>query len=263
MGEDWILAVLSHHDRVLVFCGASSSSITDWVPRTTRQVSLLTRWNLWIWNLTSPSTERASVEWRSMEMSGREVDNCWTHKQIHFWGGGFFLLASYTVAEFFEICPGEVIGLCSGGHSVPGHCGAVRSKHSFTSLMKLMSELSDQGLWIETALKALPTGEATQKPSLSAWALECHCWFRTSCLLLLGHRVHTLQWRATLLFRLASPVTSASGPLRAAPTPLGGFMSTDFQSCSKSRDKTMPEAISVNWVLSLLVCFGISERHHV
>ena len=90
MGEDWILAVLSHHDRVLVFCGASSSSITDWVPRTTRQVSLLTRWNLWIWNLTSPSTERASVEWRSMEMSGREVDNCWTHKQIHFWGGVSF-----------------------------------------------------------------------------------------------------------------------------------------------------------------------------
>lgn len=52
--------------------------------------------------------------------------------------------------------------------------------------------------------------------------------------------------RATLMLQLASPVTSASGPLRAAPTPLGGFMSTDLQSCSKSQDKTMPGAISVN-----------------
>ena len=221
MGEDWILAVLSHHDRVLVFCDASTSSITDWVPRTTRQVSLLTRWNLWIWNLTSPCTERASVEWRSMEMSGREVDNCWTHKQIHFWGGGFFLLASYTVAEFFEICPGEVIGLCSGGHSVPGHCSAVRSKHSFTSLMKLMSELSDQGLWIETALKALPRGEATQKPSLSAWALECHCWFCTSCLLSLGHRVHTLQWQGNIDVLAGQPCHLSKWAPEGVPHPLG------------------------------------------
>lgn len=196
-------------------------------------------------------------------MSGREVDNCWTHHQIHFWGWGFFLLASYTVPEFFEICPGEVIGLCSGGHSAAVYRSAVRGKYSFTSLMKLMSELSDPVLWIKTALKPVPRGEATQKPSLSVCAFECHCWFCSSCLLSLGHQVHTPQWQGNTAVETGQPCRLSKWATEGVPTPLGVFMSVDFQACLKSQGKTMPETISVNWVLSLLVFFGIWERHRV
>lgn len=192
-------------------------------------------------------------------MSGREVDNCWTHNQIHFGGGGFFLWASYTVAEFFEIFPGEVIGLCSGGHSAAVHCSAVRGKHSFTSLMKLMSELSDQVLWIKTALKAVPGGEATQKRSPSVCAFECHCRSCSSCLLSLGHQVHMPQWQGNTAAQAGQPCRLSKRATEGVPTPLGVFMSMNFQACLKSQGKTMPETISMNWVLSVGFLWNLRE----
>lgn len=145
------------------------------------------------------------LEWGSMEM--KEEDNCWTQKWILFQGDFLCLGFLLCVSVLLDV-PESLSRFAQGDTQYLDTAVPVVGKRSFSSLLRSMSELTDQDLWLLPVTKKYREGSygtgcaETQPVSLCFWV----SWLMLYSLLLsLLYQVHMLWWQGNSVVQVDQP----------------------------------------------------------